>query len=108
MSTVPSTVAQISVASGTASARRPKPLRARRTRPSERVPSGKTPMHAPAASSSTARPMARTSPDPRSIGIWPMPSRIFDRPGTFHIDALASAQIWRRGRPAMPMATGSQ
>ena len=68
--------------SGTASARRPMPLRARSSRPSERVPSGKTPMQAPSRSASIARSSAPRSPLPRSIGIWPMPSRIGPSPRT--------------------------
>ena len=47
MSTVPVTVTETSCASGTSSARRPVPLRARRTLPREIVPSGKTPMQPP-------------------------------------------------------------
>ena len=46
---VPSIATQTSRASGTSSARRPTPLRARSTCPRERVPSGKTPMQEPRA-----------------------------------------------------------
>ena len=46
-SEVPSIATRVTCASGTSRARRPTPLRARRTSPRERVPSGKTPMQTP-------------------------------------------------------------
>lgn len=91
-SVVPLIAAQITGASGTAAASRPMPPRARSSRPSERVPSGKTPIHAPARSSSTARSMACESPLPRSIGICPMPLRIGASGLTFHREDFASAR----------------
>ena len=83
------------------------PLRARSSRPSERVPSGKTPMQAPSRSASIARSSAPRSPVPRSIGIWPMPSRIGPSPRTSQSDDFASARTWRWWRAATPTATGS-
>jgi len=68
---VPWTAAHTRRASGTSSARRPIPLRARMLRPTEIVPSGKTPMQAPPRSASMALTSAPASPAARSIGIWP-------------------------------------
>ena len=83
------------------------PLRARSSRPSERVPSGKTPMQAPARSASIALSSAPVSPLPRSIGIWPMPLRIGASGLMSHSVDFASARIWRCPRAATPIATGS-
>ena len=92
---------------GAASARRPAPLRARICRPREMVPSGKTPMQAPASSSSMARPSAAASPRPRSMGIWPMWFSTHATTGLPHSEALASARICRLGA-ATPATSGSQ
>ena len=95
------------VASGTARAMKPTPLRARSARPSERVPSGQI-RHAPLRSSSIARSSAPLSPDPRSIGIWPIPVRTEPSTLFFHIEDFANALICRRGMAAIPVATVSQ
>ncbi len=107
-SDVPSIATQTIFASGTSSARRPTPLRARSTLPRERVPSGKTPMQEPRRSSSIARARAPASPASRSIGIWPMPLRTGARPRTFQRSDLARALIWRRRIAEIPTMIGSQ
>ena len=79
----------------------------------QRLPAGDRPLgehaDARAAAQLLDRPVqgARASPLPRSMGIWPMPSRI-GTSGPFHSVDLASARICRRRREATPMATGSQ
>ena len=108
MSTVPAVLTQTSFASGTARARRPMPLRARSVRPREIVPSGKTPMQAPSRSCCVAASSAPASAAPRLIGICPIPFRIGASGLMSQRLALASARICRRGRPAIPIATGSQ
>ncbi len=105
---MPVTATQLTCASGTSSASRPTPLRARITRPLERVPSGKTPTQEPSRSAATALASACASPAPRTIGIWPMPSRTGARPLTSQSVDLASARIIRRLRAENPIITGSQ
>ena len=102
-----SSVAQTIVASGTAWASRPKPLRARSSRPLLRVPSGKIPMHVPRAQLLDRALHRAASPLPRWTGICPMPSSTRPIPG-FHSEDFASARIWRTGSAATPIAIGSQ
>ena len=106
MSTVPVIAIATTVASGTASASRPAPLRARSVLPRDIVPSGNTPMHVPSRSRSIAVAIAAASPLPRWIGIWPIPSRI-QPSGPFQSVDFASAWIWRCGA-ATATAIGSQ
>ncbi len=108
MSVVPETAAQTIVASGTAAAMRPMPLRARSVRPRLRVPSVKIPTHDPPRSSVIARSSASVSFVPRTTGIWRIPFSTRFRPLTFHSEDFASARIWRRFSAAIPTTTGSQ
>ena len=63
-------------------------------------------MQLPRSSCSIAADSAAVSPRPRSMGIWPMPSRTRATIGFFQSEALASARIWRRGA-ATPTTSGS-
>ena len=105
---MPLTATQVTWVSGTSSARRPTPLRARITRPFDRVPSGKTPTQEPSRSASIALASACASPAPRTIGIWPMPFSTGASPLTSQSCDFASARIIRRFRAANPIITGSQ
>jgi hypothetical protein len=107
-STDPFVRTHTTVASGTASASRPTPDRARSGRPSERVPSGKMPMQEPLRSSSMAVFIASWLLVPRSIGMCPI--SVISAPTTlfFHSDDFASARICRTPRAATAIAIGSQ
>jgi hypothetical protein len=59
-------------------------------------------------SSSIARSSAPLSPDPRWIGIWPIPVRTTPSNLFFHIEDFAKALTCRRGIAAIPVATVSQ
>ena len=107
MSGVPVIAQQTRRVSGTSSARRPTPLRARSSRPTEIVPSGKIPMHEPARRAAIALTSAPASPIARSIGIWPIPFRMRASTGLSHKLDLARARIWRRRIADMPITTGS-
>ena len=102
------TVQQTTCASGTASASRPSPLRARMRAPEAARAFGED---ADAGAAAQRLDRARERADvarPRSIGIWPMPLSTMPTGLNVHSEDLASAWIWRRERAASPIAIGSQ